>query len=119
MGFITNGVMVSIAGGRVNPYDFSAGHKTLNYWSRLLNLQMAAMQQCGESLWLTPSATVAGGSVSNIFIVQDGGLYTPAARGEEEINSEPSAVLPGITRNVVLEIAKELGVGVQKKDIAF
>jgi branched-subunit amino acid aminotransferase/4-amino-4-deoxychorismate lyase len=118
-GFYNNGVMVSIAGGRVNPYDFSAGHKTLNYWSRLLNLQMAAMQQCGESLWLTPSATVAGGSVSNIFIVQDGELCTPAARGEEEIDSEPSAVLPGITRDVVFEIAKELGVGVQKKDLAF
>jgi branched-subunit amino acid aminotransferase/4-amino-4-deoxychorismate lyase len=80
---------------------------------------MAAMQQCGESLWLTHSATVAGGSVSNIFIVQDGELYTPIARGEEELNNEPSAVLPGITRDVVFEIAKELGVGVQKKDLAF
>ena len=117
--FFEKGVMVSVASGRVNPYEFSAGHKTLNYWSRLLNLQMAAMQQCGESLWLTPSAKVAGGSVSNIFIVKDGTMFTPVARGEEDGSDEPSAVLPGITRKVVMEIASDLGVGTSKQQLVF
>ncbi|MBC8201623.1 MAG: aminotransferase class IV family protein [Planctomycetes bacterium] len=117
--FFENGVVVSIASGRVNPFEFSAGHKTLHYWSRLLNLQMAAMQQCGEALWLTPSATVTGGCVSNIFIVRNGTLLTPAARGEEGESDEPSAVLPGITREVVIEIAQELGVGTSKQPLSF
>ena len=117
--FFENGVLVSVASGRVNPYEFSAGHKTLNYWSQLLHLQMAAMQQCGESLWLTPNASVAGGCVSNLFIARDGALLTPIARGEEDESDEPSAVLPGITRKVVLEIASELGVGTSKQQLSF
>ncbi len=117
--FFKNGVKVSVASGRINPYEFSAGHKTLNYWSRLLNLQMAAMQQCGEALWLTPSATVAGGCVSNIFVVRNGTLFTPTARGEEDPSDEPSAVLPGITRKVVVELAQGLGIGTSKQKLMF
>ena len=112
--FFEKGVMVSLASGRVNPYALGAGHKTLNYWSKLLNLQLSAMQQCGEALCLTPSAHVTGGSVSNIFIVRDGTLCTPIARGEEGESDEPSAVLPGITRQTIIELADELGVGTNK-----
>ncbi|MDP7004642.1 MAG: aminotransferase class IV [Phycisphaerales bacterium] len=117
-GFYENGVMVSLASGRVNPYELGAGHKTLNYWSKLLNLQLSAMQQCGEALWLTPSAHVAGGSVSNIFVVKDGSLLTPIARGEEDENDEPSATLPGITRQSIIEIADGLGIGTRKSEIS-
>ena len=112
--FYENGVMVTLASGRVNPYELGAGHKTLNYWSRLLNLQLAAMHQCGEALWLTPSAHITGGSVSNLFTVSNGTLCTPVARGEEEESDEPSAVLPGITRQMIIELADELGVGTGK-----
>jgi len=115
--FFENGVAVSLASGRINPYEFGAGHKTLNYWSKLLNLQLAAMQQCGEALWLTPSACVTGGCVSNVFIVRNGTLFTPIARSEEDENDEPSAVLPGITRNIAIELADELGVGTSKEVI--
>ena len=99
------GVHVSLASGRVNPHDLMAGHKTLNYWSRLLNLQLSAAQKCGESLWLTPSAHIVGGCVSNVFIIHNDTLVTPYARGEETVDDDPSAVLPGITRNVVFSLA--------------
>ena len=117
--FFENGVMVSLASGRVNPYEFGAGHKTLQYWSKLLNLQVAAMQQCGEALWLTPSAHVTGGSVSNIFAVKNGTLCTPVARGEEDEEDEPSAVLPGITRRSVINIANDIGVSTNKTVMTF
>ena len=113
--FFENGVFVSLASGRINPYDFSAGHKTLNYWSKLLNLQMAAMQQCGEALWLTPSAHVTGGCVSNLFLVKNGTLLTPTAQGEESDQDEPSAVIPGITRAALIELADKIGVGTGKQ----
>ena len=112
--YYENGVLVSLASGRANPYEFSAGHKTLNYWSKLLNLQIATMQQCGEALWLTPSAHVTGGCVSNIFTVQNGNLLTPIAQGEEGENDEPSAVLPGITRQAIIELADDLGIRTSK-----
>ena len=117
--FFENGVLVSIASGRVNPYDFGAGHKTLQYWSKLLNLQFSAMQQCGEALCLTPSAHVTGGSVSNIFAVKNGTLCTPIARGEEGEEDEPSAVLPGITRRAVMNLAADVGVGTNITPMTF
>jgi branched-subunit amino acid aminotransferase/4-amino-4-deoxychorismate lyase len=118
-GFYKNGTLVSLASGRVNPFAFTAGHKTLDYWGNLLNLQMSAMQKCGEALWLTPSAHVASGCVSNVFGVKDGTMFTPIARGEEGPDDEPSAVLPGITRKVLIQIADDLGVGTNKKQVAF
>jgi len=117
--FFKNGVIVSIASGRVNPYEIGAGHKTLNYWPSLLNLQLAAMQHCGESLLLTPSALVAGGCVSNIFVVNGGTLFTPVARGEEGEQDEPSAVLPGITRSAIFKLADELGIGTSQKSLTL
>ncbi|MBC8203213.1 MAG: aminotransferase class IV family protein [Planctomycetes bacterium] len=113
------GVHVSLASGRTNPYDFMAGHKTLNYWSRLLNLQLSAAQKCGEALWLTPSAHVVGGCVSNVFIIRNGRLVTPYARGEESIEDEPSAVLPGITRNTMFAFAQDLGLPTELSQISL
>ena len=117
--FYENGVMASLASGRINPYELGAGHKTLNYWSKLLNLQLAAIQQCGEALWLTPSAHVTGGCVSNVFVVRNGTLFTPAACGEEEENEEPSAALPGITRQSIIELADDLGIGTSRATMSL
>jgi branched-chain amino acid aminotransferase len=113
------GVHVSLASGRLNPYDLMAGHKTLNYWSRLLNLQLSASQKCGESLWLTPSAHLVGGCVSNVFIIRNNTLLTPYARGEETLEDEPSAVLPGITRNVIFSIAAKMGLKIELAQITL
>jgi branched-chain amino acid aminotransferase len=114
-----NGVHVSLASGRINPYDLMAGHKTLNYWSRLLNLQLSAAQKCGEALWLTPSAHVVGGCVSNVFIIRNGQLVTPYARGEETFDDEPSAVLPGITRSVMFSFAQKMGIETELSQISL
>ena len=108
------GVVVSLASGRGNPYDLMAGHKTLNYWSRLLNLQLSAAQKCGEALWLSQSAHIVGGSVSNVFLVKNNTLITPVARGEETAKDVPSAVLPGITRDVVLSLASDMGMAIDR-----
>ncbi|MDP6541624.1 MAG: aminotransferase class IV [Phycisphaerales bacterium] len=113
------GVSVSIASGRLNPYDLMAGHKTLNYWSRLLNLQLSAAQKCGEALWLTPSAHIVGGCVSNLFIIKNNKLITPCARGEESPEDEPSAVLPGITRSVIFSLAQQLGLDLELTQITL
>jgi len=117
--FYEGGVLVSLASGRVNPYDFGAGHKTIQYWSKLLNLQLAAMRRCGEALWLTPGAHVSGGCVSNIFTVRNETLFTPLARGEEDESNEPSPVLPGITRKLIIDLAQELGIGTSKTQLTL
>ncbi|MHC4107409.1 MAG: aminotransferase class IV [Planctomycetota bacterium] len=93
--FFTSGVTVVVADGRANPFDPMAGHKTLNYWHRIQALQKAAARKTGEALWFTVSNHLAGGSVSNAFLVEDGALVTPIARGEEAAGAIRSPVLPG------------------------
>ena len=89
------GVIVTIADGRLNPLDPMGGHKTLNYWARIRALQVAAARGAGEALWFTVSNHLAGGSVSNVFVVQDDELLMPIARGEEVEGALPAPVRPG------------------------
>jgi branched-subunit amino acid aminotransferase/4-amino-4-deoxychorismate lyase len=102
--FFTKGVMVTIADGRLNPISPMSGHKSLDYWPRIHALQHAAARSGGESLWFTVGNHLAGGSVSNVFLVRDGGLRTPTARGEEPKQPLGPPVLPGITRAAILEL---------------
>ena len=112
--FFEDGIIVNLADSRLNPLDTFAGHKTLNYWPRLFALQHAAGVGAGESIWFTVSNHLAGGSVSNVFLGKNGCLLTPIARGEEVSDDSstnavtlPSPILPGITRQFVLETARE------------
>lgn len=115
----TKGVMAVIADAKANPLDPTAGHKTLNYWWRLRELQTAAGRGAGEAIVLQVSNHVCGGCVSNLFAVKDGTLVTPIARGEEqEIGGKgaiPSPVLPGITRARVLAEAKKMGLTIERR----
>jgi branched-chain amino acid aminotransferase len=59
-----------------------------------------------EAILLTPEGTVADGSGENIFAVRDGVLYTPDLA---------TGILPGITRDSVMQIAQDLGYSVVSK----
>jgi branched-subunit amino acid aminotransferase/4-amino-4-deoxychorismate lyase len=111
------GVIATIADGRLNPLDPMAGHKTLNYWPRIQALQFAAARSAGEALWFSVSNHLASGSVSNVFLVKDGILHTPYAHGEEEPGALRAPVLPGITRQAVIEFADARGIGTSRRMI--
>jgi len=102
-----HGVVVTIADRRDNPLDPFAGHKTVNYWPRLSELQKASAKGAAEAITLQVSNHLAGGCVSNLFIVRDAELLTPTARGEEEPGALASPVLPGVTRSRILEWADD------------
>jgi branched-subunit amino acid aminotransferase/4-amino-4-deoxychorismate lyase len=108
--FFTEGVAVTLAPGRLNPWQITSGHKTLDYWPRISALQTAASLGAGEALWLTPEAHVVSGSVSNLFLVSDGELVTPPARGGQARGELIPPVRSGVTREAVLEIARRLGI---------
>lgn len=106
------GVIVGVAEPRLNPLDPTLGHKTINYWMRLRELQIASQRGAAEALFFTLSNHLAGGAVSNLFLVRQGVLYTPIARGEEptdEGRALRSPVLPGVTRSAVFDFAKDMG----------
>ncbi len=99
------GVGAVVADAKANPLSEHEGHKTLNYWWRLRALQQAAPAGAGEAIVLQVTNHIAGGAVSNLFCVRDGLLLTPVARGEEAHGAVASPVLPGVTREAVLEAA--------------
>ena len=105
---------------KLNPYDPQAGHKTLNYLSRLMALRDANLRSAGEALWFNVHNYLQSGSISNVFIVKGNTLITPPTpadlRDPEIAQRCPyprSAVLPGVTRALVLEAAKAAAIQVQ------
>ncbi len=119
------GAGVVLADLRVNPLDPTSGHKTVNYWQRLRELQRAASARAGEALVFQVSNHLAGGCVSNAILVKDGTLVTPIARGEEGGDAPgkgvalPSPVLPGVTRRWVLDWAQRTGTPARQKMITI
>ena len=95
------GVKLTIATiRRPSPLSHPAQAKTLNYLNNLLAKQEAAERGAFEGLMLTTGGHLAECSMSNVFFIKDRILYTP---------SLACGVLPGITREVVLEVAPTLG----------
>jgi branched-subunit amino acid aminotransferase/4-amino-4-deoxychorismate lyase len=112
------GVRGAIASARANPLGPDEGHKTLNYWWRLRELRAASAKGCAEAIVLQVTNHLCGGTVSNLFIVNGGSLLTPTARGEEErLGGEhlPCPVLPGITREAIIEAASQAAIGCEKR----
>jgi len=105
---------------KLNPYDIQAGHKTLNYFSRLAGLKSATERGAGEALWFNIHNLLQSGSITNVFIVKDGVLITPATNEElrdpavaEALLHSKSNVLPGVTRSAILEIARHEEIPIQ------
>lgn len=107
--YYEKGMAVAVAPERVNPTAITGGHKTLNYWPRLLTLQAARTQNCGEALWFTLDGNVACGCVSNVFVVRDGKLLTPPLE---------TPILPGVTREAVLELAAADNIETEQRSIS-
>lgn len=123
-----NGVSVCVADFKANPLDPTQGHKTVNYWARLRELQFAAGKGAAEALVLQVSNHLCGGCVSNVVLVKNGRVFTPVARGEESevagIHPDsapsgpapvPSPVLPGITRRWLMDRCHSLDIEVERK----
>ena len=105
---------------KLNPYDIQAGHKTLNYLSRLAALREANRRQAGEALWFNVHNYLQSGSISNVFLVKEDKLLTPPTAAElrepkvaREVPYSRSNVLPGVTRTAVIELAAKQGIEVQ------
>jgi branched-chain amino acid aminotransferase group I len=82
--------------------------KSANYLESLLAKQEARAAGADEALRLNERGFLAEASMSNIFLVTDGALKTPGVE---------SGILPGITRQVVLETASRLNIGASEQDI--
>ena len=71
-----------------------------NYMNSQLIRMEAHINGYAEGIALDDKGTISEGSGENIFVVRDGTIYTPPLA---------SSVLPGITRDTVVTLARELG----------
>lgn len=115
--FFSEGVTIGVAQSRANVHDPFAGHKTLTYWPRIRELQIAAARGASEALWFTANDELVGGCVSNVLLVKADSLITPWARGEDR--TQPAAALPGITRAAILEFAEEAGLRIERRTLTI
>jgi branched-chain amino acid aminotransferase len=79
--------------------------KTCNYLSNILVREISQRQGSMEGIIVDPTLGVTEGATSNLFIVKQGVLKTPAVN---------NSVLEGITRMVVLEIARDHKIPIEK-----
>jgi branched-chain amino acid aminotransferase len=94
---------------RPAPNTIPAGAKAGgNYLSGQLVAMEAERLGFAEGIALDTSGTVSEGSGENIFLVRDGVLVTPPAS---------SSILPGITRDTVITLARDLGITVREERI--
>lgn len=86
---------------RVSPAALSPAIKSLNYLNNIMAKIEANQAGAGEGLMLNEQGYVAECTGDNIFILTRGELLTPPIS---------AGALRGITREVVLEIAREFGI---------
>jgi branched-chain amino acid aminotransferase len=81
----------------------AAGAKVANYLVAVLAMREAQQNGALEALIVDGHGHILEGSSSNVFVVRDGSLVTPP---------EDAGILPGITRALIVEVARESHVGV-------
>jgi branched-chain amino acid aminotransferase len=90
---------------RNHPGALNPRIKSLNYLNNILAKIEATDAGCLEALMLNHKGEVAECTGDNIFIVHRGVVWTP---------STESGILEGITRNAVIELAREAGLTVRE-----
>ena len=78
------------------------------YVSNILARMEAKAAGCDEAIMLNELDYIAEGSTANIFLVSKGELSTPSLE---------SGILPGITREAVLEIARDLNIKTVERQV--
>ena len=106
--YYQKGVLVVLCPFRQNPTEPIYGHKTINYYPRMLALKQAHQKKATEALWFTTDNRLAEGCISNVFLVKNSVLYTPRI---------DTPVLAGVSRKTVCQIAFKNSIELVEKDL--
>jgi len=97
--------IVTVSTIRNHPAALSPRIKSLNYLNNILAKIEGLQAGCVEALMLNQKGEVAECTGDNIFLVRKGELLTPSVE---------AGILEGITRAVVIELARELKIPVRE-----
>jgi branched-chain amino acid aminotransferase len=94
---------------RSAPNTFPTMAKSVaNYANSSLIKMEAVLDGYSEGIALDPEGHLSEGSGQNLFLVRDGVLYTPPLS---------ASVLPGITRDSIITLARDMGLTVHEQDL--
>ncbi len=93
---------------RNHPHALSAQVKSLNYLNNIMAQIEATQAGAVEAVMLNHEGYVAECTGDNIFVVRKGQLFTPPGS---------AGILEGITRAVVMELARHRGIPVYEKNM--
>src|SRR5262249_46400328 len=104
---VSKGVDVGVSSWtRIAPNTLPAMSKAAaNYMNSQLIRMEATTNGYNEGIALDESGHLSEGSGMNLFIVSQGPLFTPPLS---------ASILPGITRDAIVDIAKDLGIPVKE-----
>lgn len=104
------GIALRIVGvQRTSPRAMDPGVKSGNYLNNILALHEAKRAGADEALMCDQRGRVAEGSSSNVFVIRSGEVITP---------SLDIGLLPGITRQRVIELARADGLMVTEGELS-
>ena len=106
--YYQKGATVVLSAFRQNPSDPTYRHKTLNYFPRMLALNIAHRKGASEALWFTVDNRLAEGCISNVFLVKDSSLFTPPIE---------TPILAGVARKTVCQIAVAESIKLVEKNL--
>jgi branched-chain amino acid aminotransferase group I len=96
-----SGFKAAVSSLRRNSQSPLSRLKSICYMENILARRAAKAAGCDEAIFLNEQGYLVEGSTTNVFLVRHGELITPCFE---------SGVLPGITREAVLEIARTLNI---------
>jgi branched-chain amino acid aminotransferase len=100
--------VISATTVRNHPLAIPPQAKTLNYLNNILAKIESLDNDVPEAIMYNHEGYVAEASGDNVLIVKDGIIYTPPAE---------AGALPGITRSIVIKLAKEENLQVVEKNL--
>ena len=107
---LKNGIRCKISSWqRVGPNTIPHASKATGiYLNSMLAVTEANRAGYDEAILLTADGYIADGSGENVFVIKDGKVATPPLS---------TSILPGITRDSVIQILQDLGYTVEEKNI--
>jgi branched-chain amino acid aminotransferase len=101
-----DGIALALVGIRRNhPQALDPAIKSNNLLNNVLAVREAQAGGAAEAILLNQEGQVAEGASTNVFLVKGGQVVTPPLA---------AGILEGITREIVLEVAREAGVAIRE-----
>ncbi len=106
----SEGFKVGIASVRRCRQSVVSSMKSINYLLNVMARMDVAKRGLDEALLLNDDGYIAEGGGSNVFFVRSSRLVTPSLN---------SGIIPGVTREVVMELAEGLGIGLTEGTVGM